>query len=262
MLLLGLFPLLSIRFRAGRVSSPFRAVVAVHGLEQPQRQQPQPQRPSSRIRKSVIRQTESSPTLDVPVYSLATLNDDGTTNMNIVTYATPVATPPKRVWSLGLFKGTTTDDNIRRRGWCVLQLLTKEHVDIVPILGGTKGRDFDKHAACARVGLPWQSLDVQDDKLKGIQVLPGCVSYIKLDIKGGIVDAGSHHIAAFCEVVGMYECGNDDKDDGSCVDSGEKDSSVVDLTVEHLSTRYLRSLGIITPQGRVAESAIPLTKVQ
>eukprot|EP00529_Nitzschia_sp_RCC80_P027877 CAMPEP_0113491144 /NCGR_PEP_ID=MMETSP0014_2-20120614/27406_1 /TAXON_ID=2857 /ORGANISM="Nitzschia sp." /LENGTH=248 /DNA_ID=CAMNT_0000384929 /DNA_START=179 /DNA_END=925 /DNA_ORIENTATION=- /assembly_acc=CAM_ASM_000159 len=204
---------------------------------------------------SIIKKTTDPPLLDVPVYSLATLNDDGTTNMNIVTYATPVATPPKRVWSLGLFKGTTSDENVIRTGKCILQLLTKDHTDVVPILGGTKGRDFDKQTACERLGLKWQPLLPVNDEEDGdgedqIQVLPGCASYIQLDIQGGVVDAGSHHIAAFCEVTGMYVCDTDDESSGS---SGDDED-----VATHLSTGYLRSLGIITPQGRVAESAIPV----
>jgi flavin reductase (DIM6/NTAB) family NADH-FMN oxidoreductase RutF len=214
-------------------------IESVYGLEQPI------------ISSSTIRKTTTPPLLDVPVYSLATLNEDGSTNMNIVTYATPVATPPKRVWSLGLFQGTTTDENVRRTGQCILQLLTKDHTDLVAILGGTNGRDVDKQAACERLGFQWQSLEgddngISDDSIVSqIQVLPGCASYIQLDIQGGVVNAGSHHIAAFCEVVGMYTSFKDD-DDGDV------------QVVEHLSTGYLRSLGIITPQGRVSDSALPV----
>ena len=39
---------------------------------------------------SALLPTEAPPLLNSPVYSLATLNADGTTNMQILTYATPV----------------------------------------------------------------------------------------------------------------------------------------------------------------------------
>ena len=48
------------------------------------------------------------PLLRSPTYSLATLNNDfgGSTNMNILTYATPVGVKPVRRWAVGLFRGT------------------------------------------------------------------------------------------------------------------------------------------------------------
>ncbi|CAN0548981.1 unnamed protein product, partial [Ectocarpus sp. 8 AP-2014] len=39
-----------------------------------------------------------------PVFSLATVNEDGSTNMNIVTYASPVGIEPERLWMVSLFK--------------------------------------------------------------------------------------------------------------------------------------------------------------
>lgn len=42
--------------------------------------------------------------LSVPVFSLATINEDGSTNMNIVTYASPVGIKPERLWMISLYK--------------------------------------------------------------------------------------------------------------------------------------------------------------
>lgn len=42
--------------------------------------------------------------LSVPVFSLSTVNEDGTTNMNIVTYASPVGIEPERLWMVSLYK--------------------------------------------------------------------------------------------------------------------------------------------------------------
>ena len=46
--------------------------------------------------------------LSVPVYSLATANEDGSTNMNIVTYASPVSIEPDRLWMVSLYKVAST----------------------------------------------------------------------------------------------------------------------------------------------------------
>lgn len=42
--------------------------------------------------------------LNMPVFSLATINEDGSTNMNIVTYASPAGIEPERLWMISLYK--------------------------------------------------------------------------------------------------------------------------------------------------------------
>jgi flavin reductase (DIM6/NTAB) family NADH-FMN oxidoreductase RutF len=191
-----------------------------------------------------IQPTTTPPLLDVPVYSLATLNQDGSTNMNILTYATPVSIIPKRVWSLGLFKETLSEENLRRSGVCVLQLLNERQIDAVPLLGGTSGRNVDKRAECAKLGLAWEDLNDHD----GFQVLPGCTSYMKMTVNGGVVDAGSHFIVPFCEVTEMFSS----SDDETPRINGDLISTAGDS--QHLCTGDLRDLGIITEKGRVSES--------
>jgi len=90
-------------------------------------------------------------TLSGPVFSLATLNADGTTNMNVLTYAVPVGLKPTRTWVLSLFQGTLSHENFRTRGAGVLQLLRRRHVPLVPILGKQCGRDVNKKAASDEV---------------------------------------------------------------------------------------------------------------
>ena len=46
----------------------------------------------------------STKQLSVPVFSLATVNGDGSTNMNVVTYASPVGIEPERLWMVSLYK--------------------------------------------------------------------------------------------------------------------------------------------------------------
>mmetsp|Transcript_9188 Transcript_9188/g.14701 ORF Transcript_9188/g.14701 Transcript_9188/m.14701 type:complete len:225 (+) Transcript_9188:179-853(+) len=192
-----------------------------------------PHRPA--LVDALIQKTTTPALLDVPTYSLATLNEDGSTNMNILTYATPVSIAPTRVWTMGLYKDTLSDENLRRTGVCVLQLLTDQHADAVPLLGGTSGRDVDKRLGCAKLGMEWEDLN---DK-HGFQVLPGCASYIKLTVEGGVVDAGSHFIVPFCEVSDMYS--------SQVNGDGEQ-------TASHLSTGKLREWGVITEKGRVADN--------
>lgn len=45
--------------------------------------------------------------LSVPVFSLATVDADGMTNMNIVTYASAVGIKPERLWVVSLYKVTS-----------------------------------------------------------------------------------------------------------------------------------------------------------
>jgi hypothetical protein len=208
---------------------------------------------------SLLQSTTTPPLIDVPTYSMATVNEDGTTNMNILTFATPVSVRPDRVWSLGLYKGTLSEQNFVRTRTCILQLLTEQQErtgSIVQILGGSSGRDVDKEQACADRRLQWQEEFLQhhggggdDDDEETLtscggggmmKVLPGCAYYLKLTAVGDFVDAGSHLIAPYCKVEHMWVSSSSDSDNGKKQE-------------DYLSTARLRALGIITEQGRVAE---------
>ena len=151
--------------------------------------------------------------------------------MNIMTYATPVSVTPNRVWSLGLYRDTLTQENLLRKPVAVLQLLTTEQSSLVRILGGTSGRDEDKKAACAKEGFEW----INPDEFLGINVLPDCAAYLFLTVQGGLLDAGSHLIVPYCQVEGMFTTGD------------------TKSPKTHLMTSKLRELGIITEKGRVAD---------
>lgn len=62
-----------------------------------------------------------SASLSVPVYSLVTGGD--TPSANVVTYCSPVAIQPKRIFAIGLFKGTLSHENALREKRAVLQIL-------------------------------------------------------------------------------------------------------------------------------------------
>ena len=198
--------------------------------------------------------TTVPPLVDVPTFSMATCNriddDDAgstTTNMNILTYATPVSVRPDRVWSIGLYKETLSYQNFCRDRSCILQLLTDKHIPLVKLLGGTSGNDVDKGSECAKLGFQWGHLPetttattttTESEQRPGgerpqPQVLPDCAYYLKLKAIGDIVDCGSHCVA-ICKVEEMFVS----KDEGK---------------TDYVSTATLRDLGIITEQGRVAE---------
>ena len=162
-----------------------------------------------------------APLLDGPVYSLATLDEAGDTNMNVVTYATPVGIRPERRWALSLFKSTVSRANFARRRRGVLQLLRPEHAPLVYALGGTSAADADKAAACYGAGFAWESSDWDE------RVLPRCAAYVSLEAVGEPVDCGDHEVYV-CRVV-----------DG-----------VAGFDASHATTGDLRERGLITTEGR------------
>lgn len=151
--------------------------------------------------------------VDTPVYSLATLDSTGQTNMNIVTYASAVGIRPERMWCLSLYKGTKTHANFGQRKRCVLQLLTEEHTDLVWTLGGTSGGDKQK-------SLEWEPREWCDEFL-----LPRCSAYVSLE-ETERYGAGDHDVV-LCRAV---------------------HTEVSDR--RHLTTRQLRARGLVSDLGR------------
>ena len=184
--------------------------------------------------------TEVPPLVDVPVWSMATRNEDGSTNFNILTYATPVAIMPDRLYCLGLFKKTKSYENFCRERKCVLLLLTDKHTPYVRLLGGKSGKDVDKEAEWAKLTLSDPGLTLQeiDDNTSTPKVLPSCAYYLRLSAVGDITDGGESHDLALCKVDEMLLPG---------------DVDYVANSKEYLSTAKLRALGIINEQGRIAE---------
>jgi hypothetical protein len=130
-------------------------------------------------------------TLSGPVFSLATLNDDGSTNMNVLTYTVPVGLKPTRTWVLSLFQGTLSHENFEKRGSGVLQLLRRTHLPIVPILGKQCGRDFDKKSESAEAGFAWGARDAGERSDTPL-LLPGCAAYYPITKKSDYINAGEH----------------------------------------------------------------------
>eukprot|EP00536_Pseudo-nitzschia_multiseries_P009256 jgi/Psemu1/200277/e_gw1.254.42.1 len=230
--------------------------------------------------------TDIPPLIDVPVWSMATINErdesidpdnskgkrererERTTNMNILTYATPVSIRPDRLYALGLYKPTQSRKNLLRERTCVLQLLAESHVPCVRLLGGTSGSEICKEDALRDllgVELQQLQLDVSSSgtgtttsdgtgtgtRTELPRVLPGCVRYLRLSVVGD--EGSSSHDVVICRVEETWT---------SCVatgaatgadDSNSNSNSNSNLAEPaHLSTGRLRELGIITEQGRIA----------
>ena len=167
--------------------------------------------------------------------------------MNILTYASPVSIKPRRMWCIGLYRGTMSHENFARERRGVLQLLRPEHATrnreggveggLIRVLGGSSGRDVDKRGKWEKLGYAWERLpEGSEDADDGDwpEVLPSCSYYLKLQLVGDLIDCGSHDVA-LCEVVAMLS--SDEVIEGAELDS--------------LSTRGLRRDSIISEFGRI-----------
>ncbi len=81
---------------------------------------------------------------NLPVYSLSTLDPDtGTPNMNICTYVSAITMDTKR-FMIGVYKGTKTYENLQKTDQAILQILSKDNINLVRKFGKTSGKDSDK----------------------------------------------------------------------------------------------------------------------
>ena len=175
------------------------------------------------------------PSLSLPVWSLAcplcqtssgflTTIKETQTSMNIVTYAIPVSVAPPKLWVVSLYKTTLTKRAFVDSNVGILQLLSPSQSKLVPILGKRSGyeKGFSKREACADLDavqdVMWrqyrdcavlpssteeEGTTNEDKLLQTMDVLPNCVSYIKLKLLSTF-DAGDHDVA-LCEVIGTGE---------------------------------------------------------
>ena len=166
--------------------------------------------------------------LNSPVFSVATCDATGATNMNILTFASPVGVRPERRWAISLWRKTRTHAlwSAQRSG--VLQQLSAAHAPLTYALGGRSGADTDKAAACQALGFDWREGPPGGNE----RVLPGCVAYYRLRQEGDLINAGEHDVA-ICVVEGMWTAGGD----GAAPPTA-------------LSTQALREQGLITNAGR------------
>lgn len=200
--------------------------------------------------------TTIPPLIDVPTWSLSTKtssNNDDTdaiSTMNILTYASPVAIQPYRMWSISLYKGTLSHENFVKERRGILQLLRDDDIDggkhgaLIRVLGGSSGRDVDKETVCKELGFPWQTLECKGESKVNDgndenwpKVLPHCVYYLKLELVGEMIDCGSHDVA-LCRVVDMVMTTDDENTNDE---------------LNYISTRELRKMDVISELGRIKE---------
>eukprot|EP00903_Cladosiphon_okamuranus_P016708 g15401.t1 len=177
------------------------------------------------------------PVLSVPVFSLATVNENGSTNMNIVTYASPVGIKPEPLWMISLYKSTLSYENFIREGWGVLQLLRRKHAPLVPILGQSGGRDTNKAMRSAGEAFPWEQQQPSSKVLtmpQSVALVPGCMSYMTLHMVSK-QPAGDHD-AVICRIGSIAGPVENELDS-----TGSSESE----TLENLETSHLRAAGII-----------------
>jgi len=184
------------------------------------------------------------PTLSAPVFSLATINDDGSTNMNILTYAVPVGIRPSRKWIISLYQGTLSHENFAKRRKGVLQLLRRRHMPLVDILGKQSGRtgDVDKMKQCAEAGFEWSHLLETSEKREMFEkhslLLPYCAAYYTLSFPlDQEYQAAGEHDAVMCDLRNVYiEPG------GKAIEAereGDEEQDVV------MYTAWLRAEGVV-----------------
>ncbi|MBO9566780.1 MAG: flavin reductase [Niastella sp.] len=123
---------------------------------------------------------------NLPVYSLATYNNDGV-NMNICTYVSAVSMYPK-LYMVAVYENTLTLENITAGQMAVLQLLHKSQYALIRKLGQTSGKTYNKQEYLQKKSLlqTWQ----------GYNVLKGTSALILLQ-KQWNRPAGDHHIFVF-----------------------------------------------------------------
>jgi flavin reductase (DIM6/NTAB) family NADH-FMN oxidoreductase RutF len=124
--------------------------------------------------------------VDQPVYSISSAAE-GSANMNICTYATPVTLHPKN-YVVAIYKNTRTLELVQRNPKFILQFLEKSQYRWVNLLGKKSGKETDKISL------------IRDEIffLGPYPILSRALAYVILEVSHWI-DAGDH-FCAFCRV--------------------------------------------------------------
>lgn len=195
-----------------------------------------------------------APKLDTPVWSLSTLNDDGESNLNIVTYVSPMGRRPKYYYALSLYRTTLSYQNFCKHGWGILSLLddTTDAEVIVPLLGKQSGRDVAKVQTLRDKGISVEKMDWSK--------LPNLHGHIQTSSSYQTCPPPLHTVASTRSVLGIKRipnqpplfCGDHDLFLCEITDHYSKDqssssssSSSSPSPSQALSTRTLRQLNLI-----------------
>lgn len=131
---------------------------------------------------------------DYGVWSLVTKDDNGTFNMNICSYVTPVSMKPK-VLMVAVYHGTKTRENIAIGARVRLQLLAESQAPLVRLLGKQSGKKVSKLARlqkrdCVTYADMWP-------------YLTDAVGYLDLKVVT-LVTVGLDHDLALCRVTSHH----------------------------------------------------------
>jgi flavin reductase (DIM6/NTAB) family NADH-FMN oxidoreductase RutF len=125
-----------------------------------------------------------------PVYSLSTLNQDGSPNMNICTYAIPVSMKPK-LYVVAVYFNTRTLENIERNSEFLLQILSSDNNNAITPLGRKSALKYNK--------LPFITKNAV--MIDGYAVLNNCIGYLTLTVDKWLDHGTGDHKLALCSVV-------------------------------------------------------------
>jgi flavin reductase (DIM6/NTAB) family NADH-FMN oxidoreductase RutF len=123
---------------------------------------------------------------NIPVYSLATY-DGEKVNMNICTYVSAVSMKPKR-YMVAVYHETQSLQNILLSQTAILQVLGKQHVSLVNVLGKRSGLRYDKESYLIKR----KHIELWNDR----KVLSQCAGLVELE-KLWSKDAGDHVLFLF-----------------------------------------------------------------
>lgn len=124
---------------------------------------------------------------NLPVYSLLTQDAHGNINMNICTYVSGISMKPKR-FMIGIYENTKTLENIENNDFAILQLLSKQNLMDVRLLGKKSGKKVDKHSTLTK--------KKRISTWRKYSVLKDCAAILKLQ-KYKHLDAGDHQLYVF-----------------------------------------------------------------
>jgi len=150
---------------------------------------------------------------------------------------------------ISLYYDTLTKDSFCEAKEGVLQLLTPQQKELVPILGKRSGYEsgYSKEEACHKAGFPWvESRDFWGQLESGgtpvLHLLPECASYLHVQMESAL-DAGDH-LVTLCKLISTGEWDNNLK----IVKFRTLDSTTAPVAMDHhnvLYTGLLREEGII-----------------
>lgn len=133
--------------------------------------------------------------VNLPVYSISSMDASGRHNMHMITYVTAISMQPKR-FVCGIYKGTQTLENVQHQGRFVLQLLADHQHNLTRILGKTSGKKTDKIKSLQKKNLltPWL------DHL----ILTEALSVMELEVISEF--DGGDHVGFLCDVKQYKNC--------------------------------------------------------